>query len=147
MGAGYFAYGSNLDPTQVKGRVGPWMSSVRAHLEGYRLIFNVKSDRWDGFTANIRRSDKSKVYGVVYFLRQEQLEAMSCYEGPAARPEQVSVTGEGGNTIPNVTVYLWDVKRPSKEPPEPYKQAIMRGLSWHGFGKDVIQKVEGCFVG
>jgi len=49
----YFAYGSNLDPQQLGARIGKWRSSIKQVLLGYRLVFNVKSERWGGYTANI----------------------------------------------------------------------------------------------
>ena len=79
----YFAYGSNLNIFQMMKRVGEWETSKRAYLEGYKLVFNVKSPRWGGYAANIQKTGDThdKVYGVVYLLRAEKIPVMTSYEG------------------------------------------------------------------
>lgn len=145
MEVGYFAYGSNLNTEQMEKRIGTWSSSVRAYLEGYKLVFNVKSKRWGGFAANIQKSDRDKVYGVVYFLKKEQLDIMNGYEGSNSKLEKIDAIDEKGSIIHDVSVYWWDNGRPSQEPAESYKKTIMDGLVQHGFAKDIIEKVREYF--
>lgn len=147
MEVGYFAYGSNLDPSQMKERVGDWIASKRSLLKGYKLVFNVKSSRWNGFAANLRktRNENNSVYGVVYFLKKEQLDKMTTFEGPNSKIESVTVVEENGNRINDVSVYWWDNIRPSQVPPTAYSDAIIRGLKQHGYSQDVIEKVKESF--
>lgn len=143
--ARYFAYGSNLNIFQMMKRVGEWTTSKRAYLEGYKLVFNVKSSRWGGCAANIRKTgnDGDKVYGVVYFLRAEKIPIMTSYEG--RDPEYLDVKSEDGSVIQEVAVYMWDTDKSSEIPPKAYRDTIMEGLTQHGFSQDVIEKVKSRF--
>ena len=146
MDVGYFAYGSNLNIFQMMKRVGEWSSSTRVYLKGHDLVFNVKSRRWGGFAANIQKTgnDHDRVYGVVYFMKNEKLDVMTTYEGNS--PKKLDVMTEDGEGIKDVAVYWWDKNEPSKEPPESYKQIIIEGLEQHGFKEDVIEKVKKSFL-
>ena len=144
---GYFAYGSNLNIFQMMKRVGEWTNSKRAFLEGFRLVFNVESHRWGGFAANIQKTENNqdRVYGVVYFLKEEKLPVMTAYEGLNAK--LVNVVEEDGNVIHDVWVYWWDKDEPSEKPPEVYKRTILEGLRQHGYLEDTIEKVTKSFSG
>ena len=144
----YFAYGSNLNIFQMMKRVGKWETSKRAYLEGYKLVFNVKSPRWGGYAANIRKTGNNmdKVYGVVYFLKVEKIAVLTSYEGPNSGPVYMDVKSEDGSIIRDVAVYGWDNDEQSEEPPEAYKQTILEGLRQHGYAQDVIEKVQREFT-
>jgi hypothetical protein len=51
----YFAYGSNLDTSQMEERIGEPISLGRAYAEGFKLVFNVWSPRWYGWAANLKK--------------------------------------------------------------------------------------------
>ncbi|MEW6043071.1 MAG: gamma-glutamylcyclotransferase family protein [Thermoproteota archaeon] len=140
--ARYFAYGSNLNIFQMMKRVGEWTTSKRAYLEGYKLVFNVKSSRWGGFAANIQKTGKSqdRVYGVVYFLKESKIDVMTSYEG--VKPVRMDVKSEDGSVISGVAVHKWDKDTPSASPPKVYRDTIVEGLMQHGYAQDVIEKVK-----
>ena len=139
----YFAYGSNLDPSQMKDRVGEWISSERVRAEGYKLVFNVKSGRWGGWAANLKKTDfiDDKSYGVVYGISNQQLIKMTGYEG-GIDPISISVKKENNQEQKNVKAYIWPKEEPSHEPPEAYKKAIITGLKQHGYDQEIIEKVQ-----
>lgn len=140
-----FAYGSNLNIFQMMKRVGEWTTSKRTYLEGYKLVFNVKSSRWDGFAANIQHTgnNQDKVYGVVYFLKESKIDVMTDYEGKD--PVYMDVKSEDNSTISDVAIYKWDKNTPSKRPPKVYQDTIIEGLIQHGFAQDVIEEVRSRF--
>jgi len=137
----YFAYGSNLDPIQMKDRVEEWISSERVHAEGYKRVFNVKSRRWGGWAANLKKTDSiaDKSYGIVYRITNQQLDTMTGFEG--IEPISISVKTESGQEL-DVKAYIWPKEEPSHEPPQDYKKAIITGLEQHGYGPEVIKKVQ-----
>jgi hypothetical protein len=49
----YFAYGSNMDPQTIRRTVPDAEVVGPGRLEGFRLEFNVYSDRWEGGAANL----------------------------------------------------------------------------------------------
>jgi len=140
----YFAYSSNLNIFQMMKRVGEWATSKRAYLEGYKLVFNVKSSRWDGYTANVQktRNSRDKVYGVIYLLREEKIAVLTSYEGENSGPMYRDVKLEDGSVIHDVAVYRWDKDKPSEKPPKIYQDTILEGLKQHGYTEDIIKKVQ-----
>jgi len=144
----YFAYGSNLDISQMKERVGEWIASERVYVEGYKRVYNVWSGKnWQGWAANLKRTDESsdRVCGVVYIITDKQLEKLTTkYEHK--EPTLISVRLENGQERNDVNVYIWMKEEPSHEPPTAYKDAIVKGLKQHGYSPDVIEKVQGEFL-
>jgi Gamma-glutamyl cyclotransferase, AIG2-like len=139
----YFAYGSNLDISQIEKRIGKCIMLERAHVDGYKLVFNVKSDNWGGWIANLKKTDWSsdKVYGFLYLLNKKQLEELTTkYE--RIEPTSISVRLESGLEQKNVKAYIWPKEEPSHEPPEAYRDAIIKGLTQHGYAQDIIEKVQ-----
>jgi len=145
MDVSYFAYGSNLNIFQMVKRVGEWTTSKRAYLEGYRLVFNVKSPRWGGYAANIQKTGKKedRVYGVVYFLRREKIPVMTSYEGPP--PVCLDVKSEDSSVIHGVAVYMWETDKSSEIPPKAYQDTIIEGLTQHGFSQETLEEVKSKF--
>jgi hypothetical protein len=139
----YFAYGSNLDISQMEKRIGKCIMLERAHADGYKLVFNVKSDNWDGWAANLKKTDWSsdKVYGFLYLLNKKQLEELTT-KYKRIEPTSISIRLESGLEQKNVKTYIWPKEEPSHEPPEAYRNAIIKGLTQHGYAQDIIEKVQ-----
>jgi len=77
----YFAYGSNIDPRSMA-EACPTATPVGAgRLEGYRLGFNVYSDRWEGGAANIDPDVEAHVWGVVWEVDADCVTALDTYVG------------------------------------------------------------------
>lgn len=77
----YFAYGSNLDVDQVRGRLGrPALHPVvKAELRGWSFAFNKHSD--DGSDkANIVADPSGRVLGCLYDLTSAELDTLAAYE-------------------------------------------------------------------
>lgn len=129
----YFAYGSNLDPQQLRGRIGEWRNSIKYALSGYRLVFNVKSQRWGGYAANILETGnpRDKVCGVKYRISKQQLEKLTQCEGvePTYLPEIEAYA------------YIFPTSRPRMKPPTDYVDTVIQGLAFHGYGDDVIAAI------
>lgn len=143
----YFAYGSNLDTTQMKERIGEWITSERVYVEGYKRVYNVWSGKnWKGWAANLKKTGVSsdKVCGVVYVITDEQLNTLTT-KHEHEPPTLISVRLENGQERNGVNAYIWPKEKPSHEPPTAYKDAIIRGLRQHGYSSDVIEKVKGEF--
>lgn len=108
----YFAFGSNMNPSQMKDRVGEVPASVPAVLTGYQLVFNKWSQTRKGWAANLIPTDNQndKVEGVVYQLSEAQISKLDKNEGynpdraynpKGYRRQQLSVTipGQGEQMV------------------------------------------------
>ena len=137
----YFAYGSNLDIFQMMKRVGEWKTSRRAYLEEYRLVFDKKSSRWGGYTANANRTGNplDRVYGVAYELRERKVEVLAGYEG--THPMIVDAKFEDGTPLPQINIFLFEKSGESGAVPKAYQNAMLDGLRQHGYDERVIKQV------
>ena len=78
----YFAYGSNMDEEQMKGRGVAYLERLYATLEGYALRFNKLSLKYDRTgVANIVPDLHSNTEGVLYTLYEDDLSKLDEYEG------------------------------------------------------------------
>ncbi len=139
----YFAYGSNLNVDQMNGLVGEWHLSKRAIARSYKLIFNVRSTRWEGNAANLVPTDgfEDIVYGVVYLLAEDQFLKLGRHEGVA--PVDIRVELEDGNDIAHAKTFVWKSASPPGEPSERYRRTMETGLQQHGYKESVVERVFG----
>lgn len=81
----YFAYGSNMNPHRMAGRLGREIPPVAtAILKGWKLNYTAGyPHKQDNSFANIKRthSKRNLVRGVVYHLTESDLQALDYFEG------------------------------------------------------------------
>jgi gamma-glutamylcyclotransferase len=78
----YFAYGSNMDPKQIKERLGRIPKTQCASLKDYCLRFNKVDQKMAGVGyANIIHSRGKTVCGVLYEVTEEEMNKIDHYEG------------------------------------------------------------------
>ena len=69
----YFAYGSNMNPEQIRRRIPEARAVGRATLKGWRVVERLYAD--------IERSRGSRVEGVLYLVTKTELHRLDLYEG------------------------------------------------------------------
>lgn len=125
----YFAYGSNLDATQLLTRCGEVWSIGPARLDGYRLAFGGKSATWEGMgVATVLPAPGCSVSGMLFGLTSESLTRLDAFEGypRAYRRQRVRVAQWTG---PQREAWIY-LKRPGKFTPNPPGErylAVVRG--------------------
>ena len=77
----YFAYGSNLDRSQMQDRCPVSRLLGVGCLQGYRLDFTHYSSRWSGGVADVVKSEGAEVWGVVYEITDSNQKKLDGYEG------------------------------------------------------------------
>jgi len=135
----YFAYGSNLYIPQMLARIGKWKKSRKALLRGWKLVFNVHSQRWGGGTTNIIETKNSNdmVYGAIYLISRKKLDVLSTYE--KVRPKVIIVESEGKKVKAKTFIFRED--KPFEKPQKVYVNFIIDGLRQHGYEEDVIENI------
>lgn len=100
----YFAYGSNMDSRTMNKHCPDAAVIGPGRLDGFRLEFNVYSDRWEGGAANLEPDDDAHVWGVVWEVAPEDVDLLDTYVGHPTfyRREEVVVEAPDG-TEPCVT--------------------------------------------
>jgi gamma-glutamylcyclotransferase (GGCT)/AIG2-like uncharacterized protein YtfP len=77
----YFAYGSNLDETQMKERCPDSELVNKGYLDGYRLDFTKYAERWNGGVADVIPSEHDRVWGLIYRVTESDLALLDGFEG------------------------------------------------------------------
>src|SRR2546428_218024 len=90
----YFAYGSNMDPLHMSKRVPGAQAIGPGRLEGFRLVFNVYSDEWEGGAANLELDEREHLGGVLWAVPDEQESGLDAYQGHP-RPSTSSIARRG----------------------------------------------------
>jgi gamma-glutamylcyclotransferase (GGCT)/AIG2-like uncharacterized protein YtfP len=77
----YAAYGSNLDPAQMKQRCPHSPTAGTGWLEGWRLTFGAEDLGWEGALATIVPEPDDRVYVALYDVTREDEKVLDAWEG------------------------------------------------------------------
>lgn len=131
----YFAYGSNLNRTQMRRRCPDAVPVDLAVLHGWRLAFPRPGTQWRGGVAGLEPDPGGAVEGAVYALVDADLRALDTYEGVAEEAyerQAVRVTLPDGGPADAFT-YVATPVPPGRFPPSAaYLRAMIRGGRDHG---------------
>jgi len=114
----YFAYGSNLDPAQMRRRCPTSAPAGPATLDGWRLAFGGRSRTWGSPVATLVRASNHQVAGLLYKLSPVEIAVLDRYEGHpfAYRRRPLVVVDEAGHRR-RAHVYVLPVSE--EAPPAP----------------------------
>lgn len=105
----YFAYASNMLDSELEKYGFKYLSKRNGYLEGYKLIFNIKSKYGGQFaTANIKAKKGVRIYGVVYEITEDELKKLDAKEGVhLGQYERIKVRINyiGGSPVEDVITY------------------------------------------
>lgn len=130
----YFAYGSNLDPEQMKHRCPAGRLVGTAALHGYRLAFRGEGSHWGvGGTATILADPKGWVPGTLYRLSPEDVALLNGYEGyPSTYGHLAIQVAESGGRAQAAFTYERMDTRLRRPPSMKYFHQIWRSYKRHG---------------
>jgi gamma-glutamylcyclotransferase (GGCT)/AIG2-like uncharacterized protein YtfP len=77
----YAAYGSNLDPAQMKERCPHSPSAGTGWIEGWRLTFGGEEMGWEGALATVAEEPGARVYVNLYDVTKEDERVLDEWEG------------------------------------------------------------------
>jgi len=132
----YFGYGSNMNPTVMKNRIGGWRSVKRAVLRDYKFVFMPKP----GIVIPvIVPSAGDKVLGALYELTEDQMKEIDKYESPYATRDVEVETDDG--TV-EALAYVFDLDK-FLERVQNYRSRWIEGMKHHGYSAEDIRRAEG----
>lgn len=136
----YFAYGSNMDPDQMRERAPGARALGPARLPGHRLFFTHDSAGWAGGVASISPDASSDVWGVLWRIDDRDLAALDEYEGYPAAYTRTTVTVEIAGGRRDALVYV-AMPTVGKRPSEVYLECIVRGAEAHGLPGEYVESL------
>jgi gamma-glutamylcyclotransferase (GGCT)/AIG2-like uncharacterized protein YtfP len=123
----YFAYGSNMNLSQMKDRCPCARFLKRGFIKGYKFVYDGYSGIRRGAVANIIPSENSILWGAVFEITKECLSQLDDFEGyPNAYARQEFEVWDDNSEPCNAIAYL-RVGRTIAKPNEDYEQIILRG--------------------
>lgn len=135
----YFAYGSNLDVTQMQRRCPTARRDAPATLRGHSLVFAGFSRTWQGPVATVVRARAGVVQGLLYELDADALARLDRFEGVPVVYDRAlcSVVDEHGRRRRAQVYRLVGDVAPSS-PSAAYLAAIARAYDELGFDADTL---------
>jgi gamma-glutamylcyclotransferase (GGCT)/AIG2-like uncharacterized protein YtfP len=139
----YFAYGLNMNETQLRLKCSQPRAISIARLPGYRLGFYEHSVVWDGAMETIVPAPRAEVWGVLYQMEAWDWEQLDRHEDArldgtgAYFHYPVEVMDEQGSVM-EATVYLksrWGTAAP---PGKEYLEVMLQGAEAQGLPEDYI---------
>lgn len=143
----YFAYGSNMDPVQMRERCAGSRVRGVGHLAGYRLAFSCWSPRRGHAVASIEAHPEEGLWGVVYEMTPDDWTALHPFEGHIAEghPENgydligVEVRMEAGSIAARTYIAMPDpVRGDIGLTSVRYRQHLIDGAVAHGLPADYL---------
>jgi gamma-glutamylcyclotransferase (GGCT)/AIG2-like uncharacterized protein YtfP len=145
----YFAFGSNMDPAQMRARCPSHRVLGVAYLEDHALCFPRRSPARACATAGLSAAEGKGVWGVLYALDETEIDALHEAEGYGPdRPEHenrhVLVEVEvrhGGPEGDVVTAVLYRAQPDGSDalPSEAYMRHLISGAEHHGLPQAYIR--------
>jgi AIG2-like family len=143
----YFAYGSNMDPAQMRERCPGSSARGTGLLAGYRLHFPRWSPRRGHAVASIEAHPEGGVWGVVYDMTPEDWPRLHPFEGHIAVGHaenrydliSVEVRADEGNVSARTYIAMPDPQRPDPGLTSVrYLRQMIDGAIAHGLPQDYL---------
>ena len=125
----YFAYGSNLNPDQIKDRCPSVTFGEKAILNHYLLSFVSFSHNWGGGLATVIPYFDKKVDGFLYYLNSEDIIKLDSFESGYCKIQLSLKTSSGDK---NAFTYAYQGNLYQSKPSERYLTTIKNGYLFHG---------------
>jgi cation transport regulator ChaC len=124
----YFAYGSNLNRSQMLERCPDCQPRLTATLPNYKLVFAGWSRLWRGGTASIKPFRGEKVLGAIYEISDPDLRRLDKYEGYPDTYDRLKITvyRETGEPVEAITYIKLSQSEETKPSPE-YLAVLQQG--------------------
>jgi gamma-glutamylaminecyclotransferase len=136
-----FAFGSNLDPTQMASRCPTATGVTAAVLPNYRLAFGGWSNARRGPVATVKRCDGRLVWGALYRINDRCLRRLDGYEGCPHQYARVQMRVHDVYGLP-VWAWVYVLQNPGADstPSANYAQAIYKGHEFWGLPTEAITR-------
>ena len=141
-----FAYGSNMDPAQMRERCPESdLSWFIAEARSWRLYFPRESKKRKGGVGSIVRSANDSVWGVVFSVTKRDLTRLDSYEGVTSgaynRDYLDVVNSDGQNSSAWTYFAIPDGQNKEFVPHSDYIKLYIRGAEYFGLPAAYVEKL------
>ena len=142
-----FAYGSNMNINRLKERVPSAIKVCNSSVEGYKFLFNKKSNVDGSAKGNIHQTNDAadKVWGVVFEIAESDKSGLDKVEGlgKGYNEQQIELLDDKGNAV-QAQVYVADAGAINNEvvPFDWYKAFIVSGAEQNNLPADYTKTLK-----
>ncbi len=140
----YFAYGSNMAAAVMHGACPEHRFLGPARLPGYRFAFMRRSVRTGAGVADILPDPEHTVWGALYELERDRLEALDRKETLGSAYEHLDVVVlRGDGSTHDAMAYSVIAKEPVEVPPSlAYAQGLLDGAHERSLPEDYVASLQ-----
>lgn len=138
----YFAYGSNMDPRVMVDTIPDASALGPGRLEGFRLAFNVYSERWQGGAANLEPDEGAYVWGVVWKMSESDVPKLDTYAGHPTFYRQDHVQVELGRVPTTCLTYRVAHQQGYVRPTDSYVNRVLSAMRQQGLPPEALDMFE-----
>lgn len=155
----YFAYGSNMDPEQMRERCPDHTVVGLAALSDHELTFPHFSLRWNGGVAGVQIHHGGTVWGVLYEISDRDLAALDEIEGFKGSDDEHNlydrclitvelVRADDGSFPRRVRACAYFARPTNPSPPtREYLDRLVNGARHHRLPDEYVEKLTGIETG
>ena len=136
----YFAYGSNMLSTRLRGRIQSARLYACGFLRGKTVSFNKRSTEDGSGKANLVDSPDAVTWGVIYDIDDDDMPTLDRIEGGYDRC-LVQICRPGGDVVEAVA-YVSNNLTDDPTAFDWYKQYLLSGAREHNLPQDYIAELE-----
>lgn len=149
----YFAYGSNLEPQQMRQRCPGHTVVGLAELRDHKLGYPLTSHDWGGGVVSLSVAHGDSVWGVIYELTEADLAALDRYEHFVAPGDQHNlydretvsvqlVRADDGSFARRLRAWTYLARSANPSPPSRrYLDTILAGARHHKLPDDYVARL------
>ena len=135
----YFAYGSNMSTTVMAKRCPGAFVLGAGQLTAHRLVFNLPSQRWGGYAANVVPDTRSAVWGVLWNVTENHLVSLDRVETRYDR-YPIMVAQNDSDLMAMTYKVKASLVSPNGGSPDPtYLASILDGAIEHGLPDNYVR--------
>jgi cation transport regulator ChaC len=128
-----FAFGSNMDPKQMRQRCRSATFRGVYDLAGHRLAFVGRSAGWGGAVATIEKCAGAMTTGVLWEVSRADLDILDRFEGaPHVYSRVAARVRQGAQRGADLWVYVHNRPEARGQPSTAYVETIRRGFAFIG---------------
>jgi gamma-glutamylcyclotransferase len=138
----YFAYGSNMDPKIMESHSPEARALGPGKVDGYRVEFNVFSERWNGGAANLEPDPNGYVWGVVWELSEEDARNLDTYVGHPTYYAREEVPVGLGDEVVSCLTYRVRAQHGYVRPTDEYLNRLRSAVRVQGLPPEALDIIE-----
>ena len=143
----FFAYGARMNPTTMRSNVAEALLVGPARLDGYRLTFNVPSRSWGGGAANAIPALGGHLWGILWEIDEEGLEALNSFRGDEHMRHQLEVEVQGPDGPVKATTFAVDSPEAFVAPADRYLAMLRAVAVDQGLPEEALAEIDAAATG